>query len=110
MGTKKCYHCGLIDSIHVNDERSSKLVAAYGPKDDDGLQMYFIYCHACNFVNIYKPGWFGNLKFNSYLDTREVWNAYQKGQMSRAEMGIFAGKIQEAMMADGMLPKDWSVV
>jgi hypothetical protein len=71
--------------------------------------MYFIYCRSCNCVNIYKPGWFGNIKFNSLIDSREVYKAYQKGQMSREEMGIFAGKIQKAMVEDGVLPKDWNI-
>ncbi len=109
MSRKKCHNCGVVDSIHVRDEGRSKLIAAFGLKDDDGLQMYFIYCRSCNFVNIYKPGWFGNIKFNSFIDARGVCEAYQNGQMSREEMGIFAGKIQRAMVEDGVLPKDWDI-
>ena len=110
MANSKCYKCGVVDSIHVDDEGRSKLVAAIGPKDDDGLQMYFIYCRACNHINIYKPGWFGNMKFNSFMDAREVYKAYEGGNMSRQEMGIFAGKLQRAMIEDGVLPKNWIIV
>lgn len=110
MPTKKCHNCGIVDSIHRNDEGHSKLVWAFGPYDSDGLQMHFIYCRACGTVNIYKPGWFGNIKFNSLMDAREVYRAYQNGQMQRHEMGIFAKKIQEAMIEDGILPNDWEIV
>jgi hypothetical protein len=110
MSNKKCHHCGVVDSVHVKDEGKSKLVWAFGPHDDDGLQMHLIYCRACGYVNIYKPGWFGNIKFDSYMDARDVYKAYLDGQMNQEEMGMFAGKIQQAMVADGILPVDWVIV
>jgi hypothetical protein len=110
MSNKKCHHCGVVDSVHAKDEGKSKLVWAFGPYDDDGLQMHLIYCRSCGFVNIYKPGWFGNIKFNSFMDARDVYKAYQNGQMKREEMGMFAGKLQQAMVEDGILPKDWAIV
>jgi hypothetical protein len=110
MFKKKCHNCGIVDSIHITDEETSKLMLAFGPKDDDGLQMYFIYCRCCQFINIYKPGWFGNTKFNSLLNAREVYTAYQRGKMTLQEMGFIAGRIQRAMIEDGVLPQDWEVV
>ena len=111
LSNKKCHHCGVVDSVHAKDEGRSKLVWALGPKDDDGLQMYLFYCRSCGFVNIYKPGWFGNINFNRYMDAREVYKAYQDGQMKREEMTIFfGGKILLALIEDGILPKDWAIV
>ncbi len=110
MSNKKCHNCGVVDSIHKKDEGRSKLVWAFGPYDDDGLQMHMIYCHSCGFVNIYKPGWFGNLKFDSYMDARDALKCYQLGKMKRQEVGMFAGKIQQAMIEDGILPQDWEIV
>ena len=110
MSNKKCHNCGVVDSVHRKDEGRSKLVWGFGPNDDDGLQMHLIYCRSCGCVNIYKPGWFGNIKFNSYVDANEVYKLYQTGQIKREEMDMFAGKIQQAMIEDGILPKDWAIV
>lgn len=105
--SKKCHNCGLVDSIHVNDEKASRLVFAYGPKDQDGLLTFFIYCRSCHFINIYKPGWVGNVRFDSYIDSKELCSAHQSGTITREEMGFLAEKIQRAMKADGVLPADW---
>jgi len=109
MSKKKCHGCGVVDSIHVKDEGRSQLVSAFGPKDEDGLQMYFIYCRACHAINIYKPGWIGNIKFDSLIDTRELFEAYKTGQIAHHEIGFIAGKIQRAMIEDGILPKNWTI-
>lgn len=110
MSNKKCHKCGIVDSVHRKDEGRSKLVWAFGPHDEDGLQMHFIYCRSCGFINVYKPGWLGNIKFNSYIDAREMYRSYQNGQTRREEMGILAGKLQQVMIEDGILPSDWKVV
>ena len=108
MSNKKCHKCNTVDSIHIKDEGKSKLISAFGPKDDDGLQLYLIYCHNCNYVNFYKPGWFG-IKFDSLLDAKEVYKSYLNGEISHREMGMFAGKLQKAMIDDGVLPPDWQI-
>lgn len=110
MPNQKCHSCDVIDSVHRNDEARSKLIWAFGPLDEDGLQMHFIYCRACGAVNIYKPGWFGNLKFSSYIDTKELFKLFQSGKIERDEIGILARKIQLVMIEDKRLPQDWKVI
>jgi hypothetical protein len=110
MPNKKCHNCGVVDSVHRKDEGHSKLLWAFGPYDDDGLQTHLIYCRSCGFVNIYKPGWFGNTKYDSLIDVREVYKLYKNGQIKLEEMGMFAGKLQQAMIEDGVLPNDWEIV
>jgi hypothetical protein len=109
MGKKKCYQCGLVDSIHVADEGRSRLVFAFGPKDADGLQMYFVYCRGCQHITVLKPGWFGNAKFSQLIDPRGVWAAYEAGLMSREDLRVFAPRLQIAMVADGIFAEDWEI-
>ena len=62
MATKKCHHCGVTDSTHISDFGRSCLVEAVGPTDIDDLQMWLVYCRRCKHLNIFKPGWIGQLK------------------------------------------------
>jgi hypothetical protein len=71
MANKKCHHCGIVDSTHISDYGRSKLVEAVGPTDHDGLQIWLVYCRACKHMNIYKPGWFGNMKHS------KTWSSLQ---------------------------------
>ena len=44
------------------------------------------------------------------MDTRDVLKAYQSGKVEREEMGMFAGKLQQAMIEDEILPQYWEIV
>ena len=92
MSKKKCHNCSVVDSIHVRNEGTSRLIAAYGPKDLNGIQMYYIYCRAGGVVNIWKAGWLG-MKYDSHHDARYFG-------------GSFAPNLQAAMLEDGVLSED----
>jgi len=71
MANKECHHCGIVDSTHCSDYGRSKLVEAVGPRDNDGLQIWLVYCRDCKHMNIYKPGWIGNMKHS------KTWSSLQ---------------------------------
>jgi len=90
MATKKCHHCGVVDSTHRSDAGRSKLVEAVGPADRDGLQMWFVYCRGCRHMNIYKPGWIGALKHAYTWSSIEIMRLYTPIRMV-AEQESVAG-------------------
>ncbi len=69
MSKKKCYNCGITEnpSANIKTDNSKQLVWEMGMKDLNGLIMHLIYCRSCGTVNIYNPGWFGNIKFDQFL-------------------------------------------
>ena len=65
----KCNKCQKIDSTHVKNRNISILAMAYGPKDFDGRQQYYIYCKDCQVVNVYKPYMLGiKKKFDRFRE------------------------------------------
>ena len=76
LSERQCGNCGLVDSIHVRDLATSKLVEAVGPKDSSGLQQYLVYCRECNHMTINIPGWFGNHKLKEVLSPMNIMVKY----------------------------------
>jgi hypothetical protein len=110
VGKKKCYNCGIVDSIHVRDTHTSKLVSEQGMPDGNGLLMFLIYCRSCGTVNVYKPGWFGNVKFDQFLKYNILLDKIKSGEMKPEMFRIVTPRIQQAMIEDGVLPSDWKIV
>jgi hypothetical protein len=59
---ERCHNCGHVDSIHVRDYGTSKLLWVIGPKNEKGLQQYIVYCRLCRHMSVFIPGWIGNWK------------------------------------------------
>jgi hypothetical protein len=110
MAKKKCHKCGIVDSIHVKDAGRSKLVAEMGMPDDKGLLMFLIYCRSCATVNVYKPGWIGNIKFEQFLKYNILLDRIKSGEIQPEMFRIVTPLIQQAMKEDGVLPSDWKIV
>tara|TARA_B100000795_G_C22567733_1_gene348828 strand:- start:31 stop:372 length:342 start_codon:yes stop_codon:yes gene_type:complete len=102
----KCHKCGTEDSIHIDDEATSKIIADKGPRDStDGLDTYIIYCRSCGCMNIYKPGWIGNFKFHYFVDLAPK----APDPLLEGRIHTYASvRLQQFMQKDGFLPKDWS--
>ncbi|MDP2760708.1 MAG: hypothetical protein Q8O64_09965 [Sideroxyarcus sp.] len=111
MSKQQCYNCGVVDSIHEKDSATSKLVAGMGPKGEDGLIIFLVYCRSCHAVNIYKPGWFGSIKYSGQsMDAEKMARLIEQGQLKKDAMGIFPRHLQKAMLEDGVLPKNWELI
>lgn len=101
-----CGHCQV--SKTVPDE--STFIYVYGPKDENGLQHYYLYCRTCHFVTDFEPpGCFafltGNLRHRpvGVLDPREIYReCLSRG--TPEQFGIFSPKLQDAMREDGVIP------
>jgi hypothetical protein len=89
----------------------SELIYVWGPKDETGLQHYYLYCRKCYHVTDYVPaGCLSMLVLDfrhkpiGILNPREVYDPTHK--IGRPEQfGVFAPKIQDAMREDGVIPK-----
>jgi hypothetical protein len=87
----------------------SKLIYVWGPKDEAGLQHYYLYCRRCMKVSdLVPPGCLAMLflqirhKPVGVLDPKEVYDHCKRHGME--QFGIFAEKIQAAMREDGVIP------
>ena len=88
----------------------AELIYVFGPKDEKGLQNYYLYCRRCHQVTVFVPPGclsllFLNLRHKAIgvLDPKEIYVAtHTRG--SPEQFGIFAEKIQEAMRQDGVIP------
>jgi len=111
MAKKKCYNCGIIDnpSANINNDERSKLIWDMSMKDLNGLLTHLIYCRSCGTVNVYKPGWFGNIKFDQFLKYNHVLDKIKRGELEPSSLGLITPRIQQAMKEDGNLPPDWKV-
>ena len=107
MAKKKCYNCGIIDSpsANIKTDGSRKLVWEIGMKDMNGLLMHLIYCRSCGTVNVYKPGWIGNIKFDQFLKYEILLDKIKKGESEPDMLGVITPRIQQAMIEDGILPE-----
>ena len=110
MAKRKCHGCGVVDNVGIGRSEFGKLKFAFAPPDNDGMPMYHVYCRSCNALNFYKRSLLGYIKFDSILIISDLLEAYKNGEISHQEMGFISGTIQEAMIEDGILPKDWELV
>ena len=63
----ECHSCH-----HTEDNDQPKnLFFAFGPKAEDGLQRYLVYCRICKHLSVLKPGWFGNKKLQEILSPEQ---------------------------------------
>ena len=88
----------------------SRLIYVHGPRDESGLDHYYLYCRSCHMVSDFVPsGCLGLLTLRPFtcegvMDPREVYaDCHRLG--TPEVFGIFAPKIQEAMRADGVIPR-----
>ena len=106
MAKKKCYNCGIIESpsANINTDDNRKLVWEMGMKEPNGLIMHLIYCRSCGAVNIYKPGWFGNIKFDQFLKYEILLDKIRGGEIEPEMLAVLTPRVQQAMIKDGLLP------
>ena len=111
MSKKKCYNCGITEnpSANIKTDNSKQLVWEMGMKDLNGLIMHLIYCRSCGTVNIYKPGWFGNIKFDQFLKYEILLDKIKRGEAEADLFRVVTPRIQIAMKKDGVLPSNWKV-
>jgi hypothetical protein len=109
MAKKKCYNCGISESpsanIHTDDNR--QLVWEMGMKDLNGLIMHLVYCRSCGTVNIYKPGWLGNIKFDQFLKYEILLDKIRNGEIEPDMLAVLTPRVQQAMINDGLLPRSY---
>ncbi|MEX2399853.1 MAG: hypothetical protein WD423_03710 [Rhodothermales bacterium] len=80
-----------------------ELMLVHGPKDESGIQHFFLYCRRCHrvsdLIGSLNPLKFltGKMKCIGTYDPREVQ------QKAPEYFGIFAPKIQQAMRVDGAI-------
>ncbi len=110
MAKHKCYNCGIIDKADARGTRGSKLIWDVGMPDPTGLNTHLIYCRSCGTVNIYKPGWFGNIKFDQFLKYEHVLEKIKRGELEPWSLGLITPRIQQAMKENGNLPPDWKII
>lgn len=110
MAKKKCYNCGIVDKPDTLVIGHSKLIWDIGTLDLNGLLMHLIYCRLCGAVNVYKPGWFGNIKFEQFFKYDILLDKIKSGDMEPDMLKVITPRIQRAMKEDGVLPSDWEVV
>jgi hypothetical protein len=104
----KCYNCGIIDKSDAKGIDGSRLIWDIGMPDLNGLQTHLIYCRSCGTVNIYKPGWLGNIKFDQFLKyeilLEKLRNGTLDGPLKSDPFQIITPRIRRAMIEDGILP------
>ena len=105
----KCYNCGIIDKSDAKGIDGSRLIWDIGMPDLNGLQTHLVFCRSCGTVNIYKPGWLGNIKFDQFLKYEHVLEKIKNKELEPASLGLITERIQQAMKAAGYLPSDWQV-
>jgi hypothetical protein len=118
MAEYECNSCGVIDSLHVKDVGTSKLVVeTFRGRGEKGLDVYAIFCRCCLYVSFYQPGWFGNIKVAKHkggpprvMDGVEmIENHRSRGDdwefnyfFDNTDQPIFS-----AMIEDGVWDVDW---
>ena len=107
MPKKKCYNCGIIDraSTNIESDVGSAIIWEMGMLGGQGLQMHLVYCRSCGTVNIYKPGWFGNTKFDQFLKYKILLDLIRRGDAEPGILRVLTPRIQQAMTEDGILPE-----
>lgn len=103
MAKSRCFNCGLT-AVMPDD---SKLILVNAPKDENGLNHYFLYCRSCHKVTDLEPaGCLGMLLGVFTLNFTKpvgVYDPVEVLQKHPEAFGIFAPKIQTAMRADGII-------
>ncbi len=109
MAKKKCYNCGITESPSANIKTDNKkqLVWEMGMKDLNGLIMHLVYCRPCGTVNIYKPGWLGNIKFDQFLKYEILLDKIKRGEEEPEMLAVITPRIKQAMIEDGILPRPY---
>lgn len=105
----KCASCGLKARCSPDDD--SQLIFVHGPADDQGLRHFYLYCRQCKQVSDFVPTlnplrWVtsGPFKAVAVIDPRSVYAECERAQ--RFEwFGIFAGRIQDAMVKVRVIPQ-----
>jgi hypothetical protein len=103
----KCHNCGTIDSLRENSkllcEKQKGLSLDFRTGTAATLDQYYIYCRSCFYVNVYQPGWIGNIKFNYYLEGNQLF-----AQVKSHFVFQLFNSINKAMKEDGIIPKNWT--
>jgi hypothetical protein len=88
----------------------SELIYVFGPKDESGLQHYYLYCRRCHHVSDFVPPGCLSMLFLQFrhrpvgtYDPAEIY-AHTNQIGHPEQFGIFAEKIQDAMKQDGIIP------
>ena len=89
---------------------SDRLILVFGPKDENGLRQYFLYCRSCHEVSVYAPPGCLSLlllRFHEYTPVRIVPPSYvldhfKHGMVDTTSLR-YAPKILTAMREDGVL-------
>lgn len=107
MANFKCHKCGIIESRGNNNKLVCEVIRGISPDYKAGiaatLDQYTVYCRSCFYINIYQPGWIGNLKFHSYMGGKEFFEAFKNYDLFQ-----LYNPINKAMLDDGVIPKGWT--
>lgn len=111
MSKKKCHKCGATDNPSENFENDNNRKLVW-EKDLWELHetepisylVHHIYCRTCGAVNVYKPSFFGRIKFDHFLKYEILLKNIKKGNKEPDFLGLLTPRFQRAMTNDGILP------